>query len=134
TLTCDFRAERQGGERQNVADDLPFDLDGSVARYSRNRERGIGRQALLDEVRFRQRQFVVGRLKAPVAEERDLDRGFDVQGPAQQPLDRIVRDHDIVGGPDRDHVLLDGAAGDVGHRRHAAVRRERCATREQQRG
>ena len=33
TLACDFRAERQGGKRQNIADDLSLDLDGSVAGY-----------------------------------------------------------------------------------------------------
>lgn len=46
-------------------------------------------------------QFVVGRLKAAVAEQLDPYGDFDVQSPAEKSFDRLVGDECIAGIADR---------------------------------
>ena len=53
---------------------------------ARNREGRVRRQAVADHLRFRDRQFVEGRLQAAVVEQRDLHRGVGRQDLPPDPL------------------------------------------------
>ena len=134
SLTGDFRSKWQRGQSEDVADHLPLDLESAVAGNPRNREGRIGRQAFSDEVGFGQRQFVVGRLQAPIVQERDLDGGVDGQAPAEQTLHRGVGALRVVFRADRDDFLPDRLIGDGGNHPHAAIRRERRASGKEEGG
>ncbi len=106
----DVRAEGQGCEREDVADDLLLDLARAVAGDARDREDRIGRQALLDEIGFSQRQLVIGRLQALVVEQRDLHRRIDGERACEQAPYRRTRPLGTVGRADEGDILLDGLA------------------------
>ena len=126
-LTGNLRPERQGGQRQNVADDLTLDLVPAVACDARNREGRIGRQAFLDKLRFGQGQFVVRRLQAPIVEERDLNGRVHRQGSTKKSLNGAPRPLCVIDRANGHHVFIDGLAGNCGHNTHASVGRKRRA-------
>ena len=91
SLTGNLRAERQGCQRKNVANDLSFDLVRTISGNPRDRKRRIGRQALPDKIGFGQREFVVGGLQTPVVQQRDLYGGVHRQISAKKALHEAFR-------------------------------------------
>src|SRR5262249_31367638 len=108
-----IRADGERRQRQDVADDLPFGFAGAVARDPRERKGRVRRQALLDEARLSERKFVVGRLQALVAEERDLHRGIGWEWLREQAFGRVARAFGIVCRAHEGDLLLDALMGEV---------------------
>ncbi len=104
SLTGDLGAERQCRQRENIADDLSLDFQRAVAGNARDRECRIGRQAVADQVRLSQRQFVIGGLQPAITEQCDLDRAVDCQWPPQQGFDGCIGTLCVIRRPDRHHV------------------------------
>ena len=123
-ITGNVGAERQGGQREDIADHLALDLAGAIARDPQHRKGRVWRQALLHEVGLGERQFVIGRLQALVVEQRDLDRRVYGQRAGQQSLHLAAGLRGVVRRAHEGGVLPDCLAGDVGDQRHAAIRRE----------
>ena len=133
TVAGDLRAERQAGEREDVADNLTFDFAGAIARDPRDREHGIGRQALLDEIGLGQRQLVISGLKPLVVEQCDLHGGLDAECSRQQLANARVDRAGSLGRPHEGDILFDGLARQLRDGIHAAVGRECGAARQSDR-
>ncbi|MGY4593119.1 hypothetical protein ACVWXL_000865 [Bradyrhizobium sp. GM22.5] len=134
TVAGDFRAERQGGEREDVADNLTLDFAGAVARDPGDREHGIGRQALLDEIGLGQRQLVISGLKPLVVEQCDLHGGLDAECSRQQLANARVDRAGSFGCSHKGDILVDGLARQFRDGLHAAVGREGGAACKSKRG
>jgi len=82
----------------------------AVAGNAGDREGRIGRQTVLDGIRLRQDQFVVGGLQPLVVEQRNLNRGLDIQPLPLQAMHARIDLLGLIGGPDESDVFLEGLA------------------------
>src|SRR5262249_56893382 len=107
----DLRACRQGGEREDIADDAPLDVQFDRRRDAAQRKGRVRRQALLEQGRFRQAELVVARLQAAIVEERDLNRRVRRQPACEQAFDRGTRQRRIFTCAYGDDVFFQFVAG-----------------------
>ena len=82
----------------------------AVAGNAGDREGRIGRQTVLDGIRLRQDQFVVGGLQPLVVEQRNLNRGLDIKPLPLQAMHARIDLLGLIGGPDESDVFLEGLA------------------------
>ena len=127
----DVGAHRQRGERQDVGDDPPFDVELDRGRYPAQRKPRIGRQARLDRRGLGDAELVIGRLQPGIVQERDLHRRISRQRRGQQPARPRKRGCRRLGAVDLPRRLVERVRGDRAHQVHAAVRRKRGAAGQQ---